>query len=170
MDAMTHERYVILDNVRSVHNVGSIFRTCDGAGITKLYLCGYTPTPVDRFGRKRNDLAKVALGAEEAVPWEACPDTLECVQKLQKQNVQVVAVEQTPDAKDYTDCRVTKPTAFVFGSERGGVASSILECADTVAHIPMHGIKDSLNVSVCVGVILFNISPHQQSNHSGQVT
>jgi 23S rRNA (guanosine2251-2'-O)-methyltransferase len=155
---MRQQCFVILDNVRSVHNVGSIFRTCDAAGVGKLYLCGYTPTPLDRFGRKRSDLAKVALGAETVVPWESQQDTLTLVQNLQSSGVSVVVVEQTPAAHDYATVHIEKPCAFVFGSERGGVARSVCDCADLIIHIPMHGSKDSLNVSVAVGVVLFGTS------------
>ncbi|QQR82221.1 RNA methyltransferase [Candidatus Campbellbacteria bacterium] len=147
--------YVILDNIRSVHNVGSIFRTCDAAGVSKLYLCGVTPTPVDRFGRNRKDLAKVALGAQDCVAWEYAEETNDVIQKLTKDGVRVIAVEQDPRSKPCTDISVQGPVAFVFGNEVGGVSHDVLAECDEVIEIPMKGKKESLNVSVAVGIILF---------------
>lgn len=147
--------YVILDNIRSVHNVGSIFRTCDAAGVSKLYLCGVTPTPVDRFGRNRKDLAKVALGAEKNVTWEYVDTTNSVIEKLTRDGVRVIAVEQDPRSKPCTDISVQGPVAFVFGNEVGGVSDDVLAECDEVIEIPMKGKKESLNVSVAVGIILF---------------
>lgn len=148
--------FVILDNVRSVHNVGSIFRTCDAAGVSKLYLCGVTPSPVDRFGRARKDLAKVALGAQNSVAWEHVEDTKRCVEALKKEGVHVVAIEQDSRAKDFKTFSCVTPTAFVFGEETRGLSKDILQMCDEVIEIPMHGKKESLNVSVAAGVILFS--------------
>lgn len=105
---------VILHNVRSVHNVGSIFRTCDAAGIDQIYLCGYTPQPVDRFNRPRKDLAKVALGAEKTISWEHVEDTKECIDELKKGGYKVVAVEQAENSVDYKEVKLPKKIAFVF--------------------------------------------------------
>lgn len=147
---------VILDNIRSVHNVGSIFRTCDAAGVGKLYLCGTTPTPVDRFGRARKDLAKVALGAETTVAWEYMSDTREAIAKCKAEGVSVISVEQTDDAIDYTKLSTAGPVAFVFGNEVDGVSNDALSLCDAAVEIPMAGSKESLNVAVTVGIILFN--------------
>ncbi len=147
---------VILDNVRSVHNVGSLFRTCDGAGVATLYLCGVTPTPLDRFGRVRKDMAKVALGTEHTTPWEHYESTLACITQLKKDGVHVVAVEQDDRAQTYTDVVTDVPTAFVFGEETKGLSRDILDACDAVIEIPMHGKKESLNVSVSAGIVLFH--------------
>lgn len=152
------DMYVILDNIRSVHNVGSIFRTCDGAGVSKLYLCGVTPAPVDRFGRIRSDMAKVALGAETHVPWEHESDTGACMERLKKEGVRIVAVEQDERAIDFKTFSVVGPTAFVFGEETRGLSRETLDAADTSIEIPMFGQKESLNVSVAAGIVLFGIS------------
>ena len=146
---------VILDNIRSVHNVGSIFRTCDAAGVEKLYLCGTTPTPIDRFGRVRKDLAKVALGAERTVAWEYIADTKAAIVKCKTEGARVIAVEQTDGAIDYTELSEGGPTAFVFGNEVDGVSEDVPSLCDATVEIPMHGGKESLNVAVTVGIILF---------------
>lgn len=147
--------YVILDNIRSVHNVGSIFRTSDAAGVEKIYLCGTTPTPTDRFGRARNDLAKVSLGAEQSVLWEYVEHTTEIVQKLKDQGIKLFGVEQYEGSVDYTAVSYPKQCAFVFGNEVGGVSLDVLAECDEVIEIPMEGEKESLNVSVAAGIILF---------------
>ena len=148
---------VLLHNIRSAHNVGSIFRTADAAGVSKIYLTGHTPAPLDRFGRVRNDIAKTALGAEKYIPWEhhAAPGRL--LAKLQKEGWHIVGVEQSPRSVDYRKFRVKKPALFIFGNEVNGVPKSILNRCDAVVEIPMHGRKESLNVSVAAGVILFSV-------------
>ncbi len=148
---------VILDNIRSVHNVGSIFRTSDAAGVEKIYLCGTTPTPIDRFGRPRNDLAKVSLGAEKTVPWEYEESTLEVVRKLKKEGVKVFGAEQYEGSVDYTSVNYPEKCAFVFGNEVGGVSLDVLAECNEVIEIPMKGEKESLNVSVATGIILFAV-------------
>ncbi len=149
--------FVILDNVRSVHNVGSVFRTCDAAGVSKIYLCGATPSPIDRFGRARKDLAKVALGAQNSVPWEHVPTTQEAIAMLKKEGVHIVAVEQDARAKNFKTFSYTAPTAFVFGEETQGLSKDILRVCDEVIEIPMRGRKESLNVSVAAGIVLFSV-------------
>jgi tRNA G18 (ribose-2'-O)-methylase SpoU len=146
---------VILDSVRSVHNVGSIFRTCDAAGVSKLVLCGITPTPLDRFGRTRNDLAKVALGAETSVSWEYVSDIRTAIEQLKKEGIQIVAVEQSSQSVDYKILDIKNETAFVFGNEVEGISNEILTLCDSIVEIPMRGEKESLNVGVTVGIILF---------------
>jgi tRNA G18 (ribose-2'-O)-methylase SpoU len=150
---------VILDNIRSVHNVGSIFRTCDAAGVEKLYLCGTTPTPVDRFGRTRADLAKVALGSEKIVAWEYAQDITSTITRLKEEGIGVIAVEQTDDAVDYRTLTLSGHAAFVFGNEVDGVSHDALSLCDAAVAIPMHGTKESLNVSVAAGIILFSFQP-----------
>ena len=111
------EAVVVLDNIRSIHNVGSIFRTSDALGVTKIYLCGITPTPIDRFGRERTDLHKAALGAEKTVSWEQHSSTFDVVTSLKKDGYSVVCVEQSDNSVDYKDVTPTSKTVFVFGSE-----------------------------------------------------
>lgn len=149
-------KYVILHNIRSAHNVGSIFRTADGAGVAKVFLTGYTPTPLDRFGRVVAEISKTSLGAAETMPWEQYADIHVLMVELRNSGVDIVAVEQTPDAHPYTDHHVTADTAFIFGNEVDGVPPEVCEAANSVVHIPMHGKKESLNVSVAVGIILFH--------------
>lgn len=148
--------YVVLDNIRSIHNVGSIFRTADCAGISKIYLCGVTPLPIDRFGRKRSDFQKVALGAEDSVPFEYKDETLVALAELKKRGVQIIAVEQANNSIDYRSFNPTGDVAFVFGAEVPGVSAGVLKKCDKIIEIPMRGKKESLNVSVTVGVILFS--------------
>lgn len=146
---------VILHNIRSSLNVGSIFRTADGAGVTSLYLTGYTPTPIDRFGRNEATIAKTALGAEKSVSWEK-GDITEVVKSLKSDGYSVIGIEQTSDAQDYKGFKPKEKTVFIFGNEVGGIEKEILELCDEVIEIPMHGEKESLNVAVAAGVILFS--------------
>jgi len=148
-------KYVILDNIRSAHNVGSIFRTCEGAGVAKLFLCGYTPAPIDRFGRVVKEIEKTSLGASDLVPWEHHEDIVELLKKLKRQKVTIVVVEQTLHSKPFKTVSLPESCAFVFGNEVSGVQSIICEQADIMIDIPMQGYKESLNVGVSVGVILF---------------
>lgn len=147
--------FVILHDIRSVHNVGSAFRTSDAAGVDKIYLTGYSPLPIDRFGRKRDDIAKVALGAEESVPWEHI-EIEELIIKLKEDGVQVVGVEQSSESINYKELEEKDQTAFIFGNEVDGISKEILEKCNEVIEIPMKGKKESLNVSVTVGVVLFS--------------
>ena len=148
--------YVILHNIRSAHNVGSIFRTADGAGVSRVYLSGYTPAPVDRFGRIDPSIQKTALGATESVAWEQIESIESVIQKLKSENVRVIAVEQHTRAVEYSTINRTVPTAFIFGNEVEGVSDDICTLAHEIIYIKMHGQKESLNVSVCAGIILFN--------------
>ncbi len=151
--------YVILHNIRSAHNVGSIFRTSDGAGVAKIYLTGYTPSPVDRFGRVRTEIAKTSLGASSMVPYESIPDIHILIAMLKKTGVTIVAVEQTKNAFDYKTYRVEGDTAYIFGNEITGIEEAVLSTCDTHILIPLKGEKESLNVSVTAGVVLFQVCP-----------
>ena len=146
---------LILNNIRSVENVGSIFRTADAGGVSKIYLTGYTPAPLDRFGRKRRDIAKVALGAEETILWKQEADVLSVIQTLKKEGFFIVAVEQDKRAISYTKISQQEKIAFVFGNEVEGISSRVLDECDTIAEIPMSGKKESLNVAVAAGIMLF---------------
>jgi len=148
---------VLLHNVRSAHNVGAIFRTASAAGVSQLYLCGYTPLPIDRFGRASTGIAKAALGAEELVAWTHYKTLKAAADELKRQHVTLVAVEQALDALDYRAYHLVGPTCFVFGNEVRGLSRAALSYADVVIHIPMQGPKESLNVSVATGIILFHV-------------
>ncbi len=145
------EIYLILHNVRSAYNVGSIFRTADAAGINKMYVCGYSPTPDDK------KVAKTALGAEKFVPWEYYKQTWRLLEKLKKDGMQIVALEQTKKSVDYKKFRPRFPLALVVGNEVRGLSKRILKYCDEIIEIPMHGKKESLNVSVAVGIAIFKL-------------
>lgn len=154
---MNKENIVILHNIRSVENVGAIFRTADAAGISKIYLTGYTPAPIDRFGRKRGDMAKSALGAEEFVPWEQKKSILPLLSNLKKDKYQIIAIEQDKKSVDYKKVKLKERNIFIVGPEVTGIPKNILKKCNVIAEIPMHGQKESLNVSVALGVALFRI-------------
>ena len=157
---------ILLHNIRSVYNVGSIFRTADALGIDKIYLSGFTPTPLDRFGRYRKDLSKVALGAEKNVSWQYVKDPKRLIEKLNppllklqrvKERYQIIALEQNKNSIDYKKVKIKSKVLFVVGNEVEGVSEKILRMCDVVAEIPMKGKKESLNVSVALAVALFCI-------------
>ncbi|MDD5318840.1 MAG: TrmH family RNA methyltransferase [Candidatus Pacebacteria bacterium] len=156
--------FLILHNIRSTHNVGSIFRTADAAGVSKIFLTGYTPTPVDKFGRERKDIAKTALGAEKNIPWVYAKTPTSLIKNLKKERVKLIAIEQHVRAVDYKKVKLTenkkgerRGTAFLVGNEVKGMSKQLLAQCDVVAEIPMKGKKESLNVSVSFGIALFRI-------------
>jgi tRNA G18 (ribose-2'-O)-methylase SpoU len=151
------ENILIIHNVRSVQNVGAMFRTADAAGIYKIYLTGYTPTPLDRFGRKRKDLAKSALGAEEFVSWEQKKNIFSLLAKLKRDKFKIIAIEQDKKSVDYRKVKLGKKNVFIMGAEVAGIPKNILKKCDIIAEIQMHGKKESLNVSVALGVALFRL-------------
>lgn len=151
------ENILILHNIRSVENVGAMFRTADAAGIDKIYLTGYTPTPLDRFGRKRGDLAKSALGAEEFVAWEQKKTVFPLLAQLKKEKFQIIAIEQDKKSINYKKVKLQNKNAFIVGAEVTGIPKNVLEKCDIIAEIPMRGKKESLNVSVSLGIALFGI-------------
>lgn len=150
---------VILDNVRSVHNVGSIFRTADGAGFEKVYCCGITPGPLDRFKHVRPDFAKVALDAEKSVAWEILPGTIEAVERLRGDGWKIFAVEQARNSVPYDaiPSGAGEKIALVMGAEVEGVSPEVLRVVDGVLEIPMRGAKESLNVGVAFGIVAYDI-------------
>lgn len=163
------QTYVLLHNIRSVHNTGSIFRTADCAGVCAIFLSGHTPAPLDRFKRTRSDFAKVALGAENSVPWEYIEHAQDAIKKFkEKTGGIVVAVEQHADSIDYREfaekikseknTKAQKPILLIFGNEVGGVEPELLKLADMIIEIPQFGTKESLNVSVTAGIILFSLT------------
>ncbi|MFH1192757.1 MAG: TrmH family RNA methyltransferase [Candidatus Jorgensenbacteria bacterium] len=169
------EIVAVLVNIRSVHNVGSMFRTADAAGVSKMYLCGITPTPLDRFGRFRGDFAKVSLGAERSVAWDASASSVRATSRLlgnlKREGYKIFAVEQSAKS---VPCFSLKPSrgkiALVFGNEVRGLSPTLLRHADRIVEIPMRGAvvrqarhpkhtgrgKESLNVAVAFGIVAYN--------------
>ena len=157
MSRKHNEIILVLGNIRSVHNVGAIFRTAEAIGVSKIYLCGYTPGPLDRFGRPRTDFKKAALGAESMVSWESVGDLSSLISKLKTENYYIVALEQDKKAADYKKILPKEHTALIVGNEVNGISPSSLKLCDKVVQIPMRGRKESLNVSVALGIALFRI-------------
>ena len=155
---MKRTSVLILENLRSIENTASIFRTADGFKVSKIILIGTTPTPLDRFGRKRQDFVKVSLGAEETVDWEYKKEIRLVIDNLKEEGFQIIALEQTPDAKDLKSLAKSDRFAIFVGNEVAGVSEEALGVSDVVAEIPMLGYKESLNVSVAAGVALFVLS------------
>ena len=175
----------ILYNIRSLHNVGSMFRTADAAGFEKLYLCGITPTPYDAFNQLRQSLAKVSLGAEKYLKWEkvgparsapAARITVKLLENLKKEGYEILAIEQSENSTSYSqyqsrkrklpswgqtprwqDPTMAKKLALIVGNEIKGLPPSILKRADKILEIPMFGRKESLNVSVAFGIVAFSL-------------
>lgn len=148
---------MLLPDIRSVHNVGSIFRTAETLGIKKIYCTGTTPVPTDRFGRKRKDFAKVALGSEGMVDWEHIDSAEDLIAKLEKEGFQIIALEQSDKAVDYKKVKLKEKALIILGNEVEGIAGNILKLADVIAEIPMAGKKESLNVAVAAGVFTFRL-------------
>src|SRR3989344_231209 len=144
---MKKENIIIIHNVRSVQNVGAMFRTADAAGIDKIYLTGYTPTPLDRS----------ALGAEEYVSWEQKKNIIPLLKKLKKKKCFIIAIEQDEKSVDYKKVKLKNKNAFIVGPEVTGIPKNVLQKCDVIAEIPMKGKKESLNVSVAFGIALFRI-------------
>ena len=152
--------FLILHNIRSAYNVGSIFRTADATGVSKIYLCGYTPTPLLRqgFGGQAK-VGKTALGAEKTIPWEQFKQTWRLLEKFKRDGIKIIALEQTASSKNIFEYNFLKQSiAIIVGHERKGLSDKILEYADTVVEIPMRGKKESLNVAVATGIALYAIS------------
>lgn len=148
---MTPQFVAVLDNIRSLHNVGSIFRTADGAGVEKLYLCGMTGTP------PRPEIRKAALGAEETVAWEYFATTQEALQHLRAEGYQLVALERAESSLDFRAAPYRFPLALIIGHEYEGIPSEILSACDMIVALPMHGHKQSLNVAVAFGIAAYEI-------------
>ena len=146
---------VVLDNIRSIYNVGSIFRTADALGVEKIYLCGITPTPIDRFGLKNKALAKVALGAEQSVPWSKVGSTLAAVEKLKQEGYSIIALEQDERAISLFDADLKGPIALVIGGENKGVRPLVKKECDFLLSIPNKSRINSLNASVAGGIAMY---------------
>jgi 23S rRNA (guanosine2251-2'-O)-methyltransferase len=144
---------VILDNIRSLNNIGSVFRTSDAFRIEKIYLCGITATPPHK------DIQKTALGSTESVDWDYAESTLELVKKLQSKDIQALSIEQAENAtmlNNFTP-KANTTYALVFGNEVKGVSQEVVSVSDQVIEIPQYGTKHSLNISVSCGVVLWDV-------------
>lgn len=146
-----NEVVLILDNIRSVYNVGAIFRTADAARINKLYLCGITAHP------PRSDIEKTALKTIDSVPWQYSENCLDIINELKKSAYQIVALEQTSESINYKNFKFKKPIAIVLGNEVNGIDEFVLNKCDSAVEIPMYGIANSLNVATAAGIILYHL-------------
>lgn len=144
---------IVLDNVRSAHNVGSIFRTSDAFLVEKVMLCGICPTP------PKNEIRKTALGATESVNWEYFENSKDCITTLAKDNYSIVSVEQADHSTELQNFEIdaSKKIALIFGNEVNGVSEECISLSDDVIEIPQHGTKHSFNVSVSAGIVLWDI-------------
>lgn len=146
-----HPIYALVDNVRSLHNVGSIFRTADGAGIQKLFLCGITGKP------PQNEIRKTALGAEDNVPWEYHRSAIDVIRRLKAEGIQTVVLEHTTQSIHFQKASFRFPICLVVGHEHHGIAEEVVALADQAIEIPMYGLKGSLNVGVAFGIAIYQI-------------
>lgn len=147
-----HPVYALADNIRSIYNVGSIFRTSDAALIEKLYLTGYTPYP------PRPEIEKVALGSTEAVPWEYIKSPLDAVKKIKEEGIKIVPLEITQNSRDFTEIEASEfPLCLILGNELTGVSNDIIELSDFSIEIPQYGFKHSINVSVAYGIAVMEL-------------
>lgn len=150
---------VLLQNIRSSHNVGSIFRTSDAVGVSKIYLGGYTPLPVDRYGDKNKELCKVALGAEETIEYARVFKVGKFLDEKIEQGFQIFGLEINEMAVDYSEVVLTKQEfekcLLILGNEKTGLSRAVMNKCTKIIKIPMTGVKESLNVSVAFGVAAF---------------
>ncbi len=144
---------IVLDNIRSLNNIGSVFRTSDAFLIEKIYLCGITAKPPHK------DIHKTALGSTETVTWEYAKNTLDLVEKLKNENVKICSIEQAENATMLNDFKAEPNTkyALVFGNEVKGVAQDVVNISDVVIEIPQFGTKHSLNISVSCGIVIWDV-------------
>jgi 23S rRNA (guanosine2251-2'-O)-methyltransferase len=147
------KKYLLLDNIRSLLNVGALFRTADGAWFDGIYLIGITPTP------PRKEIAKTALWAEKSVAWEYYSEADELIARLKSEGVAIVTLEQDDRSVDYRKLALdgSRDVCIVLGNEIGGVSKSIIECSDHVVELPMLGIKKSLNVATSGGILIYKV-------------
>lgn len=142
---------ILVEDVRSVYNVGSIFRTADSFGAKKVYLSGITAFP------PRDDLHKTALGAEESVDWEYDKNPIELAKRIKSEGISLVLIEQTKKSYDIFNSEIDFPVCFIVGNEVNGVSEELAALSDVHLEIPMHGVKQSLNVSVATGIIGYEL-------------
>lgn len=146
------EFYVICDNIRSLENIGSIFRTADALGVDKIFLCGISGTPPN------HKISKTALGAEKTIPFEYYSQTWRLIKKLKKEKVNIISLEQDKKSILYTKFKSIFPLVLVIGNEVKGISKKILKKSDKIIYLPMQGQKESLNVSVAFGVAGYHIN------------
>ena len=144
-----HKVAVVLDNVRSAQNVGSIFRTSDAFLIEKIYLCGITPTPPS------NEIRKSALGSTNSVEWIYKQETEEAINQLKQDGYHIVGVEQVENSSTLDNFKIKEPIALIFGHEVDGICQKIIDKCDDVIEIEQFGTKHSLNISVCAGIVIW---------------
>ncbi len=149
--------HIVLENIRSAFNVGAIFRTTDAAAVEKLWLTGITPYP------PHNRIPKTALGATESVKWEYNKDTIKVIENLKNNGVITVAAELTDRSISYTNYKYPKPVALVLGNEISGISKEVLDECQAVVEIPMFGHKESLNVEVSCGILIYEIIRQYQN-------
>lgn len=150
---------VVLDNIRSLYNVGSIFRTSDAAGVERLYLTGITGQP------PRPEISKAALGADQSVRWEYFSDSANIVRQLKGRGYSIVILEHTDESRTYHQVQYRFPLCLVVGHEISGVSDAVVELADIAVEIPMFGLKRSLNVAVAYGIAIYEIMKQFNSTH-----
>jgi len=176
---MKNKIYLILNNIRSAYNVGSIFRTADAVGVAKIYLCGITPIPYDQKHEAKimnhgagDKISKTALGAEKTVAWEYHKQVWRCLLEIKNQKspseadwpraekIKIIGLEQAKSSKNIFELGALdiSPLALVVGNEVRGLSPQILKYCDEVVHIPMYGKKESLNVAVATGIALYEIT------------
>lgn len=154
---MKRNIHLLLNDIRSTHNVGAIFRTADAVGVSKIYISGITPAPIDRFGRERSDINKASLGAEKTVAWEEIKDIKILIEKLKEEKFQIIALEQSENSIDFKKAVLKENILLIVGNEVDGIAKEILEMSNDIVEIPMYGKKESLNVSVATGIMLYSL-------------
>lgn len=157
MKSTDRQTILILHNIRSAHNVGSLLRTADAAGISKIFLTGYTPSPIDKFGKVNKEIAKTALGAEKTLFLEHKARIIPLLNQLKSDKYFLVAIEQNKKSKSYRNIKIKNKTVFILGNEVTGLEKKVLEKVDAIAEIPMKGKKESLNVSAAGAVALFQM-------------
>lgn len=164
---MTHKIYLILDNVRSAHNVGAMLRTAEGLGVSEVYLCGITPYPklktndqrppylADKITRR---ITKTSLGAEASIPWSYHIDAQDALNLLKQKKVELIALEQSPSAVPLNQYLPKGDLALIVGNEVDGVSSELLTHCDQIVELPMSGMKESFNVSAAAAMALFYLT------------
>jgi len=150
-DAPRNEIYFVLDNIKSMFNVGAIFRTADAIRAKKIFLCGITATP------PRRKIFKVSMGTVDHVDWEYFAKTEEIIIRLKQQGVQIVALEQTNNSINYKTAKYKKPVAIILGHEKNGISDKVLKQSNIIVEIPMFGRANSLNVATSAGIISYEI-------------
>jgi len=158
-----HDIYFVLDNLRSAHNVGSIFRTADAARVKEIVICGYTCRPPHK------KIAKTALGAEEYVDFRQFDSTLDAIKQLQSEGVKVVALETTSKSIDHMGYEYPEKVAFVFGNEVSGIDRDVIDACDDAIEIKCFGFKNSLNVSNVCSIVAFDTIRQWESTTTGGV-